>query len=212
MVSRRAVMRDVLADSLANFHLGQRELEWTTVAYALYLPPIRVWTNRFGETFSFDDIAHELMRRPLALTSCCGTHVLHTLAILTRADAQISILSPDTRENVHRHLRQAVQVLVAKQQTDGRWTPDWFNTFSPYVGAAVAERSLAPTDSNCLLVTSHVAELLLYLPSDIPVPDEVLRAAASWLAKNVEHASIEDGRKASCPFTHALCVLRHATA
>src|SRR5262249_41994153 len=38
----------LLADSLANFDLDKREPEWTALAYALYLPPRKQWTDKFG--------------------------------------------------------------------------------------------------------------------------------------------------------------------
>ena len=57
---RPASLRDVLRDSIANFHPRQEEIAWTAMAYALYLPPIRAWVNRYGERFTFDDLADEL--------------------------------------------------------------------------------------------------------------------------------------------------------
>jgi hypothetical protein len=57
-------VRDLLNDSIANFDLDQPEIEWTAVAYASYLAPVtRVWRNRFGAEFSFDDLTASLMHR-----------------------------------------------------------------------------------------------------------------------------------------------------
>src|SRR5207302_3298465 len=67
-------LRDVLDDSLANFHLGQKELAWTALAYALYLPPVKSWINRYGERFGFDQLVSEMLDRPLDAESCGGTH------------------------------------------------------------------------------------------------------------------------------------------
>jgi hypothetical protein len=59
-------LRDVLCDSVANFHLKQAELNWTALAYILYLPPSRKWVNRYGEQYSFDDVVRNLLHRPLS--------------------------------------------------------------------------------------------------------------------------------------------------
>jgi hypothetical protein len=81
-------IREVLADSIANFCLQQQELAWTAVAYALYLPPSRSWSNRFGETTSFDDLTNALLDFPMVDASCAGTHLAYALSVIARVDEE----------------------------------------------------------------------------------------------------------------------------
>ena len=94
---RTASLRDVLRDSIANFHLRQEEIAWTAMAYVLYLPPIRAWANRYGERFTFDDLADELQRRPMDKESCAGIHILCALTLLARVNAEARVLSGGAR-------------------------------------------------------------------------------------------------------------------
>jgi hypothetical protein len=162
---RPASLRDVLRDSIANFHLGQEEIAWTAMAYALYLPPIRAWVNRYGERFTFDDLAVELQHRPMDKESCGGTHLLYSLTLLARVDAKATVLSGTARGRVIAHLMQCVDVLERTQQPDGSWPAWWNHELLP--GGHPAGLSLADNAVNRLLMTGHLAEWLLYLPEQI---------------------------------------------
>src|SRR5262249_24044707 len=118
-------LREVLRDSIANYHPHQKELEWTALAYGLYLPPAREWTNRFGERESFDGLVEQLLARDLHKSSCCGTHVMYTLTILARVDQQTPILGPEVRDRLWQKLCHAVRVALEAQAADGSWSPDW---------------------------------------------------------------------------------------
>jgi hypothetical protein len=76
-------VREVLQDTLANFDRHERELEWTAVALALYLPSKREWSDKYGNRHSLDEVAEELLNRPLTgRASCAGTHLLQALIAL----------------------------------------------------------------------------------------------------------------------------------
>ncbi len=68
-------VRAVLDDSIANFYIEQRELAWTAIAYSLYLPPSREWSNRYGERTTFNELAEKLLSSPLEKNSCGGLHM-----------------------------------------------------------------------------------------------------------------------------------------
>jgi hypothetical protein len=80
-------LRDLLRDSVANFDLQQQEIVWTAVAYCLYLPPQNRWQNRDEMWFTFDDLANELLHRPLREGTCGGAHLLFAMTFLARVDS-----------------------------------------------------------------------------------------------------------------------------
>lgn len=199
-------LREALKDSLANFHLQQKELAWTGLAYALYLPPGREWTNRFGERFSFDDLVIALIERPLHKESCGGSHLLYTLTVLCRADRAVPILTDPVRSRLHDWLHSLVKTAVRTQQPDGTWAIDWYRrllhdpkdwNYNPSV--------------NRLIITGHVAEWLLYLPEDLQPPVETYRRGAQWLYQELKKASPKQQWAWICPFSHAACVVRQLT-
>jgi hypothetical protein len=201
-------LRDVLQDSLANFHLKQKELAWTAMAYALYLPPIRAWTNRFGEVYSFDRLVDEMLGRSPGAGSCGGTHDLYSLTIVARCDREIPLLSEPVRARLVSHLKRCADVAVRGQRPDGSWRATWNRELLP-----ASERSgLTPEDvaSDSLLMTGHLAEWFLYLPVDLRPADadQVLRRAAHWLNNALHAAKEDDLTRSFCPYSHATCVLR----
>src|SRR6185437_15422714 len=67
-------VRELLEDTLANFDRRERELEWTAEALALYLPPQREWSDKYGNRHTLDEVAEELLNRPLSssFANCRG--------------------------------------------------------------------------------------------------------------------------------------------
>ena len=200
-------LRDVLSDSIAEFHLGQAEISWTTVAYALYLPPEREWRNRYDERTTFDDLLGELLGRPLERASCGGTHLFQALAVLARADAARPVLGDDARHQLWERLRTLVDLAVRGQEPDGSWRSDWH----ALLGTDSVRR---PTDADPsaaisrLVATGHLAEFLLYLPSELRPPDDCPRRAGLWLQAQLRAASAEVLKRDFCPYTHAVCALK----
>jgi len=197
-------LREALKDSLANFHLQQKELAWTGLAYALYLPPGREWANRFGERFSFDDLVIALIERPLHKESCGGSHLLYTLTILCRVDRAIPILTDSVRSRLDDWLHKVVQAATQTQHPDGTWPIDWYRGL---LRDPKAWNYVPGVDR--LVITGHVAEWLLYLPEDLQPPVETYRRAAQWLYQEFKKASPKQHWARICPFSHAACVVRH---
>jgi hypothetical protein len=200
-------LREVLRDSLANFHLGQEELTWTALAYALYLPPANHWVNRYGESFSFDDVVGELLGRPLDKASCAGTHLLYSLTILARVDRQMPVLSGPVRDRLWERLGHSVDVARRTQDAGGFWRVDWNREL---LGAAPAEGWSRPPDLpwTRLLATGHLAEWMLYLPPEVRPPADDLRRAGRWLYRQLHTHSAAQLQEWFCPCAHAVCVLR----
>jgi hypothetical protein len=200
-------VRDVLRDSIANFHLRQEELVWTALAYALYLPPQRDWVNRYGERTSFDELVNELLVCPLDKASCVGTHLLYVLIVLARVDQQEALLDDVTRERLWQSLRETTGAAIANQWPDGSWSVDWYKGLPGRPGPV----ALSP-DPNTrylrLLTTGHLAEFLLYLPAEHQVHPSCLKRAASWLYEQLRSASRDETEANYCPYAHAACALR----
>lgn len=204
VAGEQLTLRDLLNDSIANFHLRQVELSWTAEAYALYLPPQRRWTNRFGERFSFDDLARELLARPFNEASCFGMHLIRSLTTIHRVDASAAILSADARAAVTRRLSGLSLACAASQTADGGWPLDWH-------GAGPMRRhglTVAETASNRLLMTAHVAEWLLILPASMRAPPELRRRAARWLLGRLATADGQAQLNDFCAYSHAAHALR----
>lgn len=203
---RPASLRDVLRDSIANFHRRQEEIAWTAMAYALYLPPIRAWVNRYGERFTFDDLSDELERRPMDKESCGGTHLLYALTLLARVNAEAPVLSEAARARLVAHLGRCVAVVERTQQPDGSWPAWWNHELLP--GGHPSGGSIVDDDASRLLMTGHLAEWLLYLPADVPRPRSALARAGDWLRGRMRAASRQDEEGTVCPYSHAVCVLK----
>lgn len=205
---RHFVLRDALRDSISNFHLKQNELEWTSIAYAAYLPPTAEWVNRYGERYTFDDLVQELLDRPLYEASCGGAHILIALTKLYCCDAQECVLAPSTRERLARYLRECASYAAQAQEGDGSWSPaSWRRALQ------LPQRDGAATEefADRLLLTGHIAEWLLCLPEELFDSEFSLKRAGVWLMKAVRSSTAEDQHGLFCSYSHAVKVLRNIT-
>jgi len=200
-----STLRCVLEDSLANFHLQQDEIAWTSLAYALYLPPVKQWKNRYGRVYCFDDLAKELLHRGLE-GSCGGTHQLISLTILLRVDNDSPILSGEERTAVQTYVSQLVNLATRSQDSDGSWSVHWNHT--PDQKPGLGERSAADTPQSRLLITGHLAEWMTHLPVDCKMPEATREAALSWLRQRLKRLDARQFWDEFCPYTHAICAIR----
>lgn len=204
----RFTLMDVLQDSVANFHLKQRELEWSTLAYVKYLVPgTRVWTNRYGESFSFDGLALEMLNRHSGMQSCGGLHCLMALSALHQVDGEYHILTSEIRKEVAKRLKGFVVQSTLLQEADGRWHPGWTlpkaetNAAPEFV---VPYRRQSATLVEYVLATGHTCEWLLGLPEEFEVPEDVVAKASTWLSEAVHSSTPEDRWSSFCPWSHAV--------
>ncbi len=197
---------ELLRDSVENFDIKQRELAWTAIAYALYLPPQRGWTNRYRESFIFDDMANELMRTPLHKASCGGAHLLYALTVLWRVDVSAACLSAPVRESLMQHLQRQTALAVKSQAKEGYWTLDWHTADQ---GESEARRISSPdTPSTRLLATGHLLEWLEMLPMELQPAPSVYRRAARWLCAALGERFPLKSPDDFCPCVHAVCSVR----
>ncbi len=187
-------LRAVLEQSLRTFDLNQAEYEWSSLAYALYLPPTHAWRTSEGREMTFDRLAERLMREELPRGVCSGNHRLHALVVFLRIDDRMAkegaprILSPVSRRQVVSYLREATALLVRHQHPDGFWNGDW-----PTATPAQAEPSGRTGDrlSDRLIVTGHALEWWSLAPPEILPPRAVRAAAGHWLVHTIDGLSAD---------------------
>jgi hypothetical protein len=166
-------VQHVLDDTVANFTL-EGEIFWEAVAIAIYVPPNRSWTNKFGKRFSFDDLVADLIQRPLESSPCCGTHGLIALTMVLNADAVSPVLSDRVRDSLWKHLHTTVDRLVHVESRAGGWSTDWFQR--PLDSAQGELATVAP--EQILQATGHHLEWLMLLPPKLQPQREIYRRAA----------------------------------
>lgn len=197
----------LLDDHVANFFAGESEIEWTAIALSLYLPPASEWHNKFGDRFTFDDIADELLSAKSTVDRACqGIHLFEALAVLLQVDVRYGILSPATRNSVERRLAMTVETLVESQQRDGSWLP----TSHVLVRGPRAESAqpfgVVPAH-RAVQVTGHHLEWLCLLPPEYQPPPRTINAAAAFLKESVLAAEELAIAEHYCPYAHAASVL-----
>ncbi len=166
-------LEDLVRHSAAWFHPRQ-EPEFTTVALACYLPPVRSWHDRFGGRHDFDELADLLVRHPLIDGACCATHVPYALAVLLQADDQEGILAPEVRGRVEGRLREISQALARTQTAAGAWDRRWIESRR---NAPAAEPELDDWVRN----TGHHLEWMALVDPALRPPPEVVRRGVDFL-------------------------------
>jgi hypothetical protein len=200
----RCTFGEVLGDSIANFHLRQEELEFTAIAYALYLPPHRAWTNKFGETYCFDDLVSELLQRGLYESHCYGAHLIEAMAVIDGVDRDIQpVLSEASRQQLRNRLAIVVAEVLRCQARDGSWGPLW----SYGIPSPARPQGWTPRDDDWeerLLVTAHITQFLASLPAKhFTIEDPVFARAITWLDEATAHVDQRFIAENYCPCSHA---------
>jgi hypothetical protein len=195
-------VRRLLDDALAKFNLEQAEIEWSALAFALYIPPRVSWEDRFGTRTTFDDLAAEMMRRPLNETRvCAGTHLTYSLAVMLRVDEMTPFFTEPVRRRVRSYLERLVAAAVRNQWPDGAWDLNW------HADAPVRSAQTEGEDAMRVLATGHQVEWLVILPTDLLPPQEHLLRALRWLHGRLQAASESEITEHFCPYSHAGRVL-----
>ena len=204
--NRVGTLADVLQDTIMNFHWGQ-ELEFIACSLALWLPPVKSWTNQFGETFTFDELMERLLSIPLGYGCCAGTHVPFAVTVLLQADDQYFILDPKTRIKAIKWLNRVTALLEQTQHVDGSWPRDWGCTNQK--GALYNDPVL-----DCITITGHHLEWIAYSSQYSRPNSECLKKAAQNAVEAVEMLHPIKYRSFKCllPCSHfavALCKMKN---
>ena len=165
-------LRDVLADTIANYRLGQTEIEWTAVCVGLYVGATASWQNKYNETLDLDCLARDLLSRKVdSSASCAGTHLLFAMVLLDAVNVSERVLSREVGTRLHDAIDTILWRLRSSQLQDGSWTAAWWHT------ANNEGRSSTP---GSLLVTGHLGECVVYLSSKHTFPSDALARAGEW--------------------------------
>jgi hypothetical protein len=196
-------VRDLLMDSVCTFDIHEREIAWTAIAYALFIPPNTHWRTFDGQVFNFDALADELLRRPLNEASCGGVHLVMAMTILLRVDAQYPVLTASTRQTITERLRKYVARAIFAQGRDGSWTIGWDRQ-------ELSRPAALNTLPYKMLVTGHLLEWLEYLPPNLQPDLSVYDRAAKWISNSMlSFQSMDFESSQFCPWTHGVSALRN---
>ncbi|MFO0819858.1 MAG: hypothetical protein U1A77_18050 [Pirellulales bacterium] len=182
-------MQALLASAIQKFEINQQEYEWTTLAAALYAVDGRPWYAADGERMDFDRCARRMMRQQYQQGVCYGNHRLYTLVMLLRIDEHKQLLSPEVREEIMAHLREATGRLIASQSPEGYWDQNW-----PNAKTTAKDEKLDSPLSRRILATGHALEWWALAPEELHPPREVLVRAGQWLVIEIDKmdtASVE---------------------
>jgi hypothetical protein len=201
----RRRVQHILDDALANFDPAQPEIEWSALAFVLYLPPGNRWADKYGTAHTLDELARALLSRPFEESlACAGTHLLYTLVMMLRADERVPVLSRATRGLLRAHLARTATAVARAQAPDGSWDPAWFEQL--HAGARAKGLPEAPLGRK-VLVTGHQVEWLLYLPPEMLPPRDCFVRAARWLQVHLLGDGDNSIQENYCPYCHAGRVL-----
>jgi hypothetical protein len=189
-------LKDMLAESMYSFTLKQREITWSAMAFAKYVPPKTSWTNESGEEINFSKITDALLKIDLNSQKCGGTHVLEALLLIEKADRKTPVLDAATRARLDAWLKTTLAQLVKSQHDDGSWSKGWC------AGLRDDSEPMSPFQMS-FLVTGHLVEILNKLDPPLRPRQEIFLKAAHWISNSVNSGEIQPNGFWVCPFTHA---------
>ncbi len=184
--NRRREVADVLQEALRDFRLDEVEVEWSALAFGLWIAPQKTWTTRQGRELSFDLLAERLMRGHKRFGVCSGTHRLYSLMVLVRLDDDHDILSDATRSQIMEHLKSVRDLIVTCQFPDGHWPSNWSE------GEAALKKPIDDELYKKVIATGHHLEWLAIAPEELHPPREFILKAADWVIQTTTDQSDSD--------------------
>ena len=177
----------MLQQALRDFDVDGREVEWSALAFALWLPPTKEWTTSDGRRMSFDLIAKRLIRGHKESGVCLGTHRVYSLVVLWRLNRQFEgqLLSRQVADEAYAYLETVRDMIAASQFEDGRWPTNWWD------GARAAERAGRQEEPQQVISTGHHLEWLAIAPKELHPPHEQILRAADWVIQATTSKSPE---------------------
>ncbi len=194
--NRRREIADVLQEALRDFRLDESEVEWSALAFGLWIAPQKTWTTRDGRELSFDLLAERLMRGHKRFGVCSGTHRVYSLMVLVRLDDEHDILSDARREEIMEHLRSVRDLITASQFPDGHWPSNWSE------GADALTKPASDELFKKVIATGHHLEWLAIAPPELHPPREQILKAADWAIQTTVEQSESDILQRYTFFSH----------
>lgn len=184
--NRTREISDVLQEALRDFKLDEAEVEWSAMAFGLWIAPQKTWTTRHGRTMSFDLLADRLMRGHKRFGVCSGTHRLYSLMVLVRLDDDHDILSDATRGRIMEHMGAVRDLIAVCQFEDGHWPSNWSD------GAEALSKPIDDELYKKVIATGHHLEWMAIAPPELHVSHEQILKAADWAIKTTTEQSASD--------------------
>lgn len=195
--SRRDMNIDsVLQQSLRDFRLDERETEWSAMAFGLWLPPAKSWTNDEGRQLSFDLLVERLVRGHKRFGVCHGTHRVYSLMLLVRLDDEFDILSDSARADAWAYLENVRDLITACQFPDGHWPSNWES------GKAALDKPIDDPEYRKVIATGHHLEWLALAPEELHPPREQILKAADWIIQTTVEQTPEQILERYTFFSH----------
>lgn len=189
---RNATFDSILQQALRDVRLDEREIEWSAMAFALWLPPQTHWTTGDGRQMSFDLLAKRLMRGHERYGVCSGTHRVYALMLMARIDEAMrndgenGLLSDAVLTDVFLHLASVRELISVSQFEDGSWPGNWYD------GIDAVSRPADEELYKKVIATGHHLEWLAIAPEHLHPPREQIRRAARWIIDTTLSKSDEE--------------------
>jgi len=201
-----AKIADMVTDSVARFTIRQ-ELPWTAEAYARYIPTARTWTNRFGDTYTFDDVVAAMLDQPIGAGTCLGIHIVYALTCLFRISESHGILSGKSRDRIAARLREVSAILERSRLSGGYWPARW----EPGIKVAGDDPLF------CLPSTGHHLEWIALAPPDLRPSVRVVEDAIAGICRFLEPERLTRGDRSELyldlsHLARSLCLLANTDA
>ena len=180
---RDMTINDVVQEALRDLRLDERETEWSSMSFGLWLSPTKTWKSYDGRQMSFDLLATRLLRGDKRFGVCSGTHRVYSLMSLIRLDDDFDILSDPIRDSVYSHLERVRDLIVASQFQDGHWPSNWSQ------GAEAVKNPIDDPEHKQVIATGHHLEWLAIAPKDLYPPPEQIKKAADWIVAKTKSKS-----------------------
>ena len=177
-------INNILQEAMRDFKLDGREVEWSAMAFGLWLAPQNSWETTDGRQLNFDLLAKRLMRGDQRFGVCSGTHRVYSLMLLwrlndeQRVNGKSTFLSNNIRDQVYAHLESVRDRIKVCQFPDGHWPSDWSR------GAEALSDPIEDIEYKQVIATGHHLEWLAIAPKELHPPHEQIVKAADWIIKN----------------------------
>ncbi|QDT43344.1 hypothetical protein Pan241w_34440 [Gimesia alba] len=202
-------INDVIQQSLRDFRLDEREVEWSAMAFGLWIPPVKQWKTTDGRSVSFDQLVQRLIRGDKQYGVCVGTHRVYSLMLLIRLDDEFDILSDRARANAYGYLERVRDLISVCQFEDGHWPANWMDGKT-----ALTNPQEIPEYKN-VIATGHHLEWLAIAPKELHPPHEQIVKAAKWIINNTTSHTEDEILQKYTFYSHvgnALALWRHTHA
>lgn len=198
-------INDALQQALRDYQVDEREVEWSPLAFGLWIAPVNAWQTAEGREVTFDLMCRRLMRGS-KWGVCAGTHRVYSLAAMLRLDDEHHLLSPEVRQEVWMHLTKVRDQIRDSQFADGHWPSNWAE------GAGAITNKIDEPTYKQVIATGHHLEWLSIAPKELHPPHAQILKAARWCIATIGKETPETTQNFYTFYSHvggALANWRH---